>query len=577
VALALSHYALSKPTMATPPSGTVSSPDPPRRSIDVEFRILGPLEVWAGGTRLADSGERSGALLALLLLNANRVVSIDQLIDELWGEDPPASGAKAVQVRVSQLRKAFVEAGVGDLIVTRRSGYVIELGPDQLDLRRVEHLVSESDRALAAADTVRGAELLRDAIGLWRGTPLAEFSSAPFVRTARARLEDLRLAVLERRIDADLALGRHAELVGELESLTSTHPYREGFRAQLMLALYRSGRQAEALAAYRAARQELLDELGIEPSPFLQELERRILQQDQGLAPVTPASPTPSLWEPGPPERSILVATNDPGRLHGLLPVAEPLTKRPRRELILSALVENGDALATATAELEAVRALLTERDVSARIAAFTSSDRGVDLVRLAWEQDVDLLVLEAPGQLLVTGAPPADLAHVWREAPCDVVVAAGLDAQVGEDRPLAVPFGGSQHDWAAVEIGAWLASSRGAKLQLLGTAAAPEREKRDASRSLALVSLVVQRTAGITATPVLVAPGETLLQTARGAGLLLLGLSERWSQEGLGAVRLDLAREAGVPTLFVRRGLRPGGLTPPERMTRYTWSFAQG
>jgi DNA-binding SARP family transcriptional activator len=563
--------------METSPSGTVSSPDPTRRAIEVEFRILGPLAVWAGGRRLAHPGERSGALLALLLLNANRVVSIDHLIDELWGEDPPASGAKAVQVRVSQLRKAFVGAGVGEIILTRPFGYVIELGPDQLDLQKVEHLVSESDRALAAADTARGADLLREAIGLWRGTPLAEFSSAPFARTARARLEDLQLTVIERRIDADLALGRHSELVGELESLTSVHPYREGLRAQLMLALYRSGRQAEALAAYRAARQELLDGLGIEPSRSLQELERRILQQDERLAPAPPAGrgeTGSSLWEEAPPERSILVATDDPAGLQGLLPVAEPLTRRPRRELILSALLENSAELAPATDELEAVRALLTKRGVSARIAAFTSRDRGVDLVRLVSEQDVDLLVLAAPVELLASGAPPADLAHIWRDAPCDVVVAAGLDEHLDEEKPLVVPFGGSNHDWAALEIGAWLASTHGAKLQLLGTAAAPELGKRDASRSLAVVSLVVQRTAGISATPVLVAPGEALLEVAKAAGLLLLGLSERWSREGLGSMRLGLAQKAGVPTLFVRRGLRPGGLTPPERMTRYTWSF---
>jgi hypothetical protein len=137
------------------------------------------------------------------------------------------------------------------------------------------------------------------------------------------------------------------------------------------------------------------------------------------------------------------------------------------------------------------------------------------------------------------------------------------------------VPFGGGENDWAAVEIGAWVAAAHEATLQLVGSAGEPALGKRDASRSLALVSLVVQRTAGISAKPVLVASGEELLEAAKGAGMLLLGLSERWSEEGLGAVRLALAREAGVPTLLVRKGLRPGALTPPERMTRYTWSFA--
>jgi DNA-binding SARP family transcriptional activator/class 3 adenylate cyclase len=545
--------------------------------VGLDVRILGPLEIRAGESRLTFAGERRGALLALLLLNANRVISIDQLIDELWGEDPPGSGAKAVQVRVSQLRKSFADAGLDDLILTRPPGYVIELAPDQLDLGRFEHLVAESDAAVAAGEPARSAELLREALALWRGQPLAEFGSAPFARGAGARLEELRLGAVERRIEADMALGRHADLVGELEALVSEHPFRERLRAQLMLALYRSGRQAEALEAYRAARGTLMDELGLEPSHSLQDLEREILHHDPKLAPaVATDSPveTPAAWETPTPERSILVAPSEPARIQSLLAVAEPLTKRPRRELILSALVDEGIELDTTTAELESARAALGRRGVPARIAAFTSADRGPDLVRLASEQDVDLLVVDAPDTLLAAGAPPDDLAYVWREAPCDVVaVVARGDMRLG-DRPVVVPFGGAEHDWAAVEIGAWLAAAHSSTLQLLGSSAEPQRGKRDASRSLAVVSLVVQRAAGISAKPLLVAPGEELWQAARGAGLLVVGLSERWSEEGLGLTRLELAREAGVPTLLVRKGLRPGGLTPPDRMTRYTWSF---
>jgi DNA-binding SARP family transcriptional activator/class 3 adenylate cyclase len=555
---------------------------PPPRSVEgeitgLDIRILGPLEIRAETNRVTYVGEKSGALLALLLLNANRVVSVDQLIDDLWGDEPPGSGAKAVQVRVSQLRKTFADAGIGELVVTRPPGYVIELAPGVLDLHRFERLVSESDLALAAADPVQAAGLLREAIGLWRGTPLAEFASAPFARGANARLEELRLAAVERRIEADLALGRHADLIGELESLISEHPFRERLRAHLMLALYRSGRQAESLQAYRVARQELSEELGIEPSQSLQDLERGILQQDPALVLTPQATPPvakPALWEASTPERSILIAPSSLTRLEGLLRIAEPLTKRPRRELILSALVD-GAQLAATTAELESVRTALTEKDVPVRVAAFTSVDRGADLVRLASEQDVDLIVVDAPEELLSVGVPPGDLDAVWRDAPCDVgVVTSEKDAVFRGQGPVLVPFGGGEHDWAAVEIGAWLAAAHGATLQLLGTAAKPERGKRDASRSLAMVSLVVQRVAGISAEPLLVT-GDEMQQAARSAGLLVLGLSERWSEEGLGALRLALARDAGVPTLLVRKGLRPGGLAPPERMTRYTWSFA--
>jgi DNA-binding SARP family transcriptional activator/class 3 adenylate cyclase len=544
---------------------------------ELDLRILGPLEVHVGGHLLAHAGERRGALLAYLLLNANRVVSTEQLIDELWGESPPESGAKAVQVRVSQLRKAFADVGIRDLIVTRPPGYVIELSAEVLDLHRFERLLSESDSALAADDAEHAAELLREALGLWRGTPLAEFRSAPFARAASARLEELRVAAVERRIDADLALGRHGDLIGELESLIAEYPFRERLRGQLMLALYRSGRQADALEAYRAARRQLSDELGLEPSQALQSLEQAILRHDPSIAsaPAATSAGAPLLGERPRPERSILVAPSEPARVAALLFVAEPLAKRPSRELILSALVAESGELATVTMELESARATLDERGVPARAAVFTSSDRGADLVRLAAEQDVDLMVVDAPPALLATGDPPEDLAHIWREAPCDVAVVVGGEvSQLATDRPVTVPFGGAEHDWAAVEIGAWLASARGLTLVLLGSSAEPERGKRDASRSLAVVSLVVQRAAGIPARPLLVAPGEQMMEAAREAGLLVLGLSERWSEEGLGVARLTLARDAAVPTLLVRKGVRPGGLTPPERMTRYTWSF---
>ena len=229
----------------------------------LEFRILGPLEAIDGDRALTPVGAIQRALLAILLLNVNRVVSSDQLIDLLWDEHPPASGATALQVRVSQLRKALGKAG--SVIVTRPPGYLIRLDGGQLDLHRFELLVDRADNDLAADEPASAAASLREALALWRGPPLADFTYASFAQAAIGRLDELRLSALEKRIEADLALGRHADLIAELRALVAQHPLRERLRAQLMLALYRSGRQAEALAEYQAGRRVLVNKLGIEP------------------------------------------------------------------------------------------------------------------------------------------------------------------------------------------------------------------------------------------------------------------------------------------------------------------------
>ncbi|HKR97947.1 MAG TPA: BTAD domain-containing putative transcriptional regulator, partial [Candidatus Dormibacteraeota bacterium] len=242
----------------------------------MQFRILGPLEV-AEGDRLVSLPGAQRSLLGLLLLSANEVVSADRLIDELWGEEVPESGRTALQVRVSQLRKAL--GGAGGRIVTRAPGYVLRVDADELDLYRFERLVSEAD----GAEPAEVAAKLREALGLWRGAPLVDLSDASFAQPAIKRLEELRLAASEKRIEADLALGRHADLVGELETLVEEHPWREGLHAQLMLALYRCGRQADALAAYQNARRVLVEQLGIEPSAPLRELEQAILRQEASL------------------------------------------------------------------------------------------------------------------------------------------------------------------------------------------------------------------------------------------------------------------------------------------------------
>lgn len=254
----------------------------------VEFGILGPLEIAAGGQPLPVQGARTRAVLAMLLVHANQVVPADRLTAELWAGQPADRAAASLQVRVSQLRKALRAAGEADRLVTRPPGYLIRVTPGELDAPRFEHLARDGETALAAGDGALAARRLDEALSLWRGAALADVDDAPFAQAEARRLEERRLAALESRAEARLACGGHRELIGELETLTAAHPLRERLWAHRMLALYRAGRQAEALRAYRDLRAILTGELGIEPSPALRELEGRILRQDATLAPPAP-------------------------------------------------------------------------------------------------------------------------------------------------------------------------------------------------------------------------------------------------------------------------------------------------
>ena len=244
----------------------------------MEFRLLGPLEALHGDARLAIRNRKSSALLARLLLDANRTVSVQRLVDDLWGEEMPESAPKMVQIYVSQLRK-LLPAGV---LVTQAPGSRLVLEPEALDLARFGRLREQGRAALEAGDAATAAALLTTALDLWRGPALAEFSE-PFARVEGAHLEELRLGCLEDRIEADLALGRHRDVVTEAESLAARHPLRERPHRQLILALYRAGRQADALDVYERFRRTLVDQLGIEPSPALKGLQRGILNQDTSL------------------------------------------------------------------------------------------------------------------------------------------------------------------------------------------------------------------------------------------------------------------------------------------------------
>lgn len=523
----------------------------------MEFRILGPLEVVDGDRALSLGGERQRAILALLLTRANEVVSTDRLIDELWGARPPRKALNTIQYYISQLRKTLG----ADRIVTRAPGYLIRVGPEELDLARFEQLLERDN-----------AEALREALDLWRGPALADLTFEQFAQAEAARLEELRMAALERRIELDLAAGRDAELVGEVERLIAEHPLRERLRGQLMRALYRAGRQAEALAAYQVARRTLVESLGIEPCQPLQELERAILRHDPSLL-------VASIAEAAPLERqsSVIVAATAPESFGPLLAVATPLAlSTPPREVILVQLVE-AEALGPTSRLLHERVDSLFEIGVSARAAVFTSSDPGAELVRLAGEQDAGLLLLDAPAGFLVDGELGGVVGTVLGSASCDVGIVAGREEQTAvRSLTVLVPFSGAEHDWAAIELAAWIARASGATLCLLGRDAELAVGDRDASRLLAQASLLVQRAVRVPTEPMLVPAGpDGILRAAENAGLIVFGLSERWRQEGLGETRLTVVRDAACPTLLVRKGLRPGGLAPARSVTRFTWSLA--
>jgi DNA-binding SARP family transcriptional activator len=517
----------------------------------MEFRILGLLEVRRNDRPVRITGAKERALLAILLLHANEPVTTDRLVDELWGEAPPATARKSVQVRVAALRRALR----GDVLLTRGDAYLVRLEPNQLDLHRFEQLLSDGNHALASRDPAAAVATLDEALALWRGPPLADFAYESFAQPAIARLDELRIHALELRIEARLELGLHARVVAELEDLVAAHPFRERLRGQLMLALYRDGRQAEALDVYRRTREEFVADLGVEPGPALQKLQQAILRQDP-LLDGTGATP----------ERSILVAPQDVRRFAELVAVAEPLARRPSRELILARLIAKGADLSASAALPNEHRNALLARGVSARAITFSSAGPGDDLVRIASEQDVDLLLVDGRPDF----AEPV-LETVLARAPCDVAVYVGRGEPPREGLVLVL-FAGGDHDWSAVEVGAWIAGAQALPLRLAGPA---EGAERDASRALASASLAVQRVLGIAAEPVLLAPeAADVLAAAEEAAVVVVGLPERWRRDGLGRVRRALAVDARPPALLVRRGLRPGGLAPRESLTRFTWTL---
>jgi DNA-binding SARP family transcriptional activator len=381
----------------------------------VEVRLLGPLELADGGRLIAYGGARQRAVLALLVLHANQVVPSERVLLELWGEDAPPGAANALQAAVSRLRRALPEGR----LVTRPPGYLFRAFADEVDLGRFERLLAQGRQALADGAAAEAAESLGLALELWRGPALADFRYEPFAQAEIARLDELRLVCLEERIEADLALGAGGELVGELQRLVGEHPLRERLRGQLMLALYRSGRQAEALDAYREVRELLLEELGLEPAPALGELETAILRHDPALR-TAPAPPPAAAGVPARKPVTVLCAELRvaSGSGAGLDPEALRVVLERAQAILGSTLERHGGKLSASVGQrivgvfgvptlheddaLRAAQAALAARDALEAEAAALDQERG-----LALRMRVGL----ATGEALVGGPDPSGFA----------------------------------------------------------------------------------------------------------------------------------------------------------------------
>ena len=474
----------------------------------IDYRLLGPIEVGVNGYALDIGGQKQRALLVVLLLSANEPVPRDVLVDRLWGERPPGGAQHTLEVYISRLRKTLEPVAGSRVVLTRPGAYVLRAASEHIDVGRFERLAGEGRRALAGGAPSGAAVVLREALALWRGAPLADISDEPFAQVEIARLEELRSGVLEDRIEADLALGRHGAVVGELEALAAAHPLRERLYQQLMIALYRCGRQAEALAVYRSARRLLVDELGIEPGPDLQRTERAILAQDVSLQ--APPSPEPPAGAPAAAERLPSRAAAHRARLvtaaGGALAVTLAL-------LIGGSSTVRGPA-ASLTAGPDTVGVIDAGRNVLTAVVTAPGRPggvaRGAGATWITDTADDKLLEVSGAGQVVIpVGGGPAGVAvgdgEVW--------VACQLDGRVWEVNPAAgIPVAkirvGNGPDAVAFGFGSvWVANITDGTLTRIDAAS---------GRPLATIPLG--------STPGSLAPGEGgIWVTSPGRGQLLL------------------------------------------------------
>jgi DNA-binding SARP family transcriptional activator len=518
----------------------------------VEVRLLGPLEAVCDGVGVALPGLKSRCVLATLALNAGEVVSVDRLADALWLDAPPQTLMTQIHAQISTLRRRLnpdrTPGTAGEVIATRPPGYRLNVEAVGIDLREFETTLREGQDALATGAVDAAGAHFRQGLAMWRGPALADLPQEAFGGDA-ARLEDLRLAALELAIDADLEMGRHLQVLRELDVACAERPYRESLWAKRMLALYRCGRQADALAAFRAARKALVEEIGIEPGENLRGLEQAILRQDPSLSGVRATT--------GPVSARVLVS-GEPADLASLVPVAALFAGD---ELLAVGQVAAGADLAEATRIVREATVRATGPRV--RSAAFRSSHPARDLARVAQQQETRLLVVH----LDVDGLLPLELLSA---SPADVALVdvASVDRVAG----VTVPFTSSTHDWAALALGGRVAAVLRIPLELVGVDLG---ERGDASRALASAALALGRVVGIDAVPRLVSAGPLALVNAVGErGLVVTGLPEGYRRGGLGPARLAMLERTRGRIVMVHAGPRPGVLAPAESGTRFSWSL---
>jgi DNA-binding SARP family transcriptional activator len=376
----------------------------------VEFRILGPLEVTRDGAPVPLTGQRQRALLAALLLRANQVVPTERLVDELWRGEPPKTATTALHNVVSQLRRLLGD----DVLVTRSPGYVLRVTPELVDATRFEAALRDA----RGREVGERAQALRDALALWRGPALVDVADEPYAEVEARRLEELRLVAIEERVEADLALGAPEAVVPELEALVAANPLRERPRAQLMLAFYRAGRQADALRAYAAARRTLVEEVGIEPGPALQRLHAEILRQERSLEPAeTAARPSDHFAEIA---RALLAAR--------IVPVLGPdavVCGRPAGLVWHRDVAEHPPSDAEVAAALAATFGDEADGESLPGVAQRVAVTQGVGPL---YDELHDLFAREfapGPAQRFLASLPPVLRRH---GQPCQLIVTTSLD-----------------------------------------------------------------------------------------------------------------------------------------------------